>query len=146
MTDYIALGTMLLIVALWAITQVEKEDQLIQLATLLGKPVDHGRLLVDRIVFLGVCVVIMSAPLSTLWLFFPLAGLTWASLTILHRLLLNKARKVFPWWYLSTSNVYDRFWLGLTGGRVKPAGIAAYCFELTVFAASVWAYIWIVNT
>jgi len=111
-----------------------------------GKPVDHGELLTWRVIILGAAwlVVVLGAGLT--WAAIPLATLTWASFTILHRLLLNRMREHFPWWYVSPSNVYDRLWLGLTGGRVKAAGIATYCFELTVLAASVWAYIWIVNT
>ena len=142
MTDYIALGTMLLTAAMWAQFFAHMERDLI--AT--GRPLDHGELLTWRVIILGAAwlVVVLGAGLA--WAAIPLATLTWASFTMLHRFLLNRMRQHLPWWYVSPSNVYDRLWIGLTGGRFKAAGIAAYCFELTVLAASVGAYIWIVNT
>ena len=146
MTDYIALGMMLLTAAMWAQFFAHMERDIIAQATITGNPVDHGELLMWRVIILGAAwlVVVLGAGLT--WAAIPLATLTWAAFTMLHRFLLNRMREHFPWWYVSTSNVYDRFWLGLTGGRVKAAGIAAYCFEITTLAASVGAYIWIVNT
>lgn len=146
MTDYIAIGMMGLVIGAVARFMAAHERDLIARATMTGKPVDHGELLTWRVIILGAAWLVAVLGAGLTWAAIPLAILTWASFTILHRFLLNKMREHFPWWYVSPSNVYDRLWIGLTGGRVKAAGIAAYCFELTVLAASVGAYIWIVNT
>lgn len=78
-----------------------------------------------------------------LWLGVPLACVAWAVFTGTHRYALNKARKHFPWFYVADGNVYDRFYLNITGGRVKAAGLAAYAFEVLVAAAGITLALWI---
>lgn len=146
MTDYIAIEPLILLAGVAATYFAQYEADLIRAATRTGKPINHGELLTWRVIIMGAAWAVVCFGAEAWRASIPMAFAAWAWFTITHRFCLNKMRKAFPWWYVSASNVYDRFWLGLTGGRVKPAGIAAYCFELTVLAASVWAYIWIVNT
>jgi hypothetical protein len=50
------------------------------------------------------------------------------------------ALRGLTWWYISTSNLYDRVWIKI-GGSVKAGGIAATCAEYSVFLGVVVYYL-----
>ncbi len=124
----------------------EAEQIARNIALNINEDLPHDELLMDRIGTIGVVWVAVSMVLGwwvSWWLPLPLAALAWAVFTMRHRYALNRARTHFPWWYMADGNVYDRVYLNITGGRVKPAGLVAYAVEVLVAAGAVVVAMWI---
>lgn len=124
----------------------EAEQIARNIALNINEDLPHDELLMDRIGTIGVVWVAVSMVLGwwvSWWLLLPLAALAWAVFTMRHRYALNRARTHFPWWYMADGNVYDRVYLNITGGRVKPAGLVAYAVEVLVAAGAVVVAMWI---
>lgn len=125
----------------------EEAEQIARnIALNINEDLPHDELLMDRIGTIGVVWVAVSMVLGwwvSWWLLLPLAALAWAVFTMRHRYALNRARTHFPWWYMADGNVYDRVYLNITGGRVKPAGLVAYAVEVLVAAGAVVVAMWI---
>ncbi len=124
----------------------EAEQIARNIALNINEDLPHDELLMDRIGTIGVVWVAVSMVLGwwvSWWLPLSLAALAWAVFTMRHRYALNRARTHFPWWYMADGNVYDRVYLNITGGRVKPAGLVAYAVEVLVAAGAVVVAMWI---
>lgn len=124
----------------------EAEEIARNIAMNINEDLPHDEMLIQRIEWIGsvwTAVGLMMGWWVSWWLPLPLAAIAWAVFTVRHRYALNRARKIFPWWYVADGNVYDRVFLNITGGRVKAAGLVAYAFEVLVAAGAVVVAMWI---
>lgn len=115
--------------------------------SLTGKPVEHKRSALWRVV-IGVAIAVLVTALAGApwWTVFPLLGIAFGGFNMLFRLTLNKRRKL-DWRYVSPSNVYDSFFLKLAWGRAALiAGTLAYAFEFFTLLASTILLILTTNT
>lgn len=148
----------LLFIALFAISEAWRDGA----AIARHEPINHGKGLLFR---LAICGIFFGCASALHWLaahdfrFMLFATMGWAAFTMLFRFVLNMERGL-DWRYVSTSNVYDRFFLWECGGHtydsahrlsynhpapssrnhyrrcVHRAGTLAYAFEATVLLAS----------
>lgn len=77
-----------------------------------ARELDHGKLLIQRLIVLGV-LVITGVILIWNWWALLLAPMAWGAFTSLHRFTLNKDRDL-DWWHMDDmdagGNSYDEFW------------------------------------
>jgi hypothetical protein len=132
----ITLSILIVAIVLFAWKEAADDARAIAESNKTGKPFTHDD--PDRYIVAGVFTLIMAGFAQTWWalLYFPI---TWAVFTISFRLLLNRKRDL-PYWYISDSNGYDRFWLGVLM-HVKYAAELVYGFEATILLASITIYI-----
>lgn len=96
-----------------------------------GKVIHHKLWWTIRAVVVAVTCIGSGVPLMAIGC----AGL----FSGLFRWELNTLRGL-AWWYISTSNLYDRVWIKI-GGSVKAGGIGATCAEYSVFLGVVVYYL-----